>query len=63
MKVYIEKTKEKKEINSKTVAELLEKLGINPTTVIAVVNGEAATEDAELSAEDEITIMSVVSGG
>ena len=43
--------------------ELLQKLKINPTTVITVVNGEAVTEDAKLDPKDDILIMSVVSGG
>ena len=63
MKVTIERTGEKKEIKARTVKELLQKLKINPTTVITVVNGEAVTEDAKLDPKDDILIMSVVSGG
>ena len=63
MRVTIERTGERKEAKAKTVKELLKKLKINPTTVIAVVNGEAVTEDAKLNPKDEVLIMSVVSGG
>ncbi len=63
MEVYIERTKETKKAHAKTVKELLETLKINPTTIIAVVNGEAVTEKMKLSEEDKVTIMSVVSGG
>lgn len=63
MEVTIERTKETRKINARTVNELLEKLKINPATVIPVVNGEAVTEDRRLSTKDKVVIMSVVSGG
>lgn len=63
MEVYLERTKERKKAEAKTVKELLEMLKINPTTVIVVVNGEAVTEKRNLSEVDKVTIMSVVSGG
>lgn len=63
MKVFIEKTNETKELESKTVNELLSKLKINPTTVIVIRNSELVTEDEQLSSKDEIKILSVISGG
>ncbi len=63
MKVFIDKTNETKELEAKTVNELLSKLKINPTTVIVTKNNELVTEDKGLSSEDEIKILSVISGG
>lgn len=63
MKVFIEKTNETKEIEAKTVKELLLKLKINLTTVIVTKNNELVTEDQNLSSKDEVKILSVISGG
>jgi sulfur carrier protein ThiS len=68
MKVYIEKDarseiiklKKSEKINGK---ELLEKLKINPSSVILVKNNEVVLEDEILENKDEIKILSVVSGG
>ncbi len=48
--------------NSK-VADLLKKLDINPVTVIVSRNNELILEDETLSNNDEIKILSVISGG
>ena len=64
MKIYIEKTD--KLIGLKGIRdgkELLEKLDINPQTVILTKNDEVILEDEELSESDEIKILSVISGG
>ena len=61
MKVYLEKTNEHKEVEAKTVGELLTKLKINPTTIIVVRNNELVTEDEKISSKDEIKILSVIS--
>ena len=64
MKVFIEK--DNKEIQfdrSCTGKELLQELGINPTTVLLIRNDEAVLSDEPLSETDEIKILSVISGG
>lgn len=63
MKVFIDKTNEIKEIEAKTVKELLLKLKINPTTVIVARNNELVIEEQILSSKDEIKVLSVISGG
>lgn len=64
MKIFIEK--ENREIEddfSGSARELLSKLNINPETVLIVKNNELITEDDEISDNDNIKILSVVSGG
>ncbi|MCF7866133.1 MoaD/ThiS family protein [Candidatus Woesearchaeota archaeon] len=64
MKIIIERTKEEKELDFKgTIEELLQKLKINKEEVIVARNGALVTLDTELSSEDEIKILSVISGG
>ncbi|HZX11867.1 MAG TPA: MoaD/ThiS family protein [Candidatus Nanoarchaeia archaeon] len=63
MRVFLEKSKEEKEVNAVSVKELLKVLKLNPTTVLVVANGRLVTEDAPLRKEDEVKILSVVSGG
>ncbi|MBI3035541.1 MoaD/ThiS family protein [Candidatus Woesearchaeota archaeon] len=45
------------------VMDLLRKLGINPVTVIVSRNNELILEDEKLNNNDEIRILSVISGG
>ncbi|MDP2908222.1 MAG: MoaD/ThiS family protein [Nanoarchaeota archaeon] len=63
MKVFIERENKTKEVKAKTIKEILEKLRINPETVLTVVNNELVTDDRKLNSKDEIKILSVVSGG
>ena len=42
---------------------LLKKIDINPETVLVVRKDELLTEDRKLRNEDEVRILSVVSGG
>lgn len=63
MKVYIEKTRETKELEASTVKELLTKLKINPTTVIVIKNNELVTENEKITNKDQIKLLSVISGG
>ena len=64
MKVIIEKDQKSKEIpfNGK-VKDLLIKLNINPETVIIAKNNELVTLEDNISNNDEIKILSVISGG
>ena len=63
MKVYIERTKENKDVKANNVEELLVKLKLNPTTVLVIKNKNLVTETEKLTDKDEIKIISVVSGG
>jgi sulfur carrier protein ThiS len=68
MKVYIEKDDRSENIKLKksekiTGKKLLEKLKINPSSVILVKNNEVVLEDEIFENKDEIKILSVVSGG
>ncbi len=49
--------------NNMLVSDLLQKLNINPVTVIISINNELMLEDEELKDNDEIKILSVISGG
>ena len=63
MRVFIERSNEKKDVTASSVKELLVALKINPTTVLVVKNNELVTEDAALKNTDEIKLLSVISSG
>jgi sulfur carrier protein ThiS len=63
MKVYIEKTNEYKDVEAKSIKDILSKLNINPTTVLAIKNNELVTEQEKVTKKDEIKLISVISGG
>ena len=49
--------------NNSLVDDLLKELKINPVTVIVSRNNELILEDEKLNDNDEIKILSVISGG
>ena len=49
--------------SNSTVSDLLKKLNINPATVIVSRNNELIMEDEKLDNNDDIKILSVISGG
>ena len=49
--------------NNSIIADLLKKLNINPVTVIVSRNNELILDDEKLNDNDEIKILSVISGG
>ena len=49
--------------NNSQVIDLLKKLNINPVTVIVSRNNELILEDEKLKDNDELKILSVISGG
>lgn len=52
------------ELNNKSiVADLLKKLSINPVTVIVSRSNELILDGEKLNNDDEIKILSVISGG
>jgi tRNA-5-methyluridine54 2-sulfurtransferase len=46
-----------------TVGELLDRLDVNPHTVLVIHDGELVTADAELPADTDVEIRPVISGG
>lgn len=68
MKVYIEKDSKSLKIDIGKSGKidgksLLDKLKINPSSVILVKNDEIVLEDEILTEKDDIKILSVISGG
>jgi sulfur carrier protein len=56
--------KETKEIDfCGKIKELLKRQNINPETVVVLKNGEVISEDERIKDEDELELISVVSGG
>ncbi|MFM8305010.1 MAG: MoaD/ThiS family protein [Actinomycetota bacterium] len=46
-----------------TVAALLDRLGLNPESVLVIVGDELVTHDAPLADEDHVEVRPVISGG
>lgn len=46
-----------------TVRQAIEKVGLNPESVLAVRDGELITEDVRLYDGDEVRLVAVISGG
>lgn len=64
MKVFIQKDNKTIEIEGKkSVKKVLQQLDINPETVLVVRDGELLTQDTILEENDEIEVISVISGG
>ena len=64
MKVHIKKTNQTRTLSYKGELKLLLfKLKINPETVIVTRSNEIITDDETIKDDDEIVILSVVSGG
>ena len=64
MKVFIERKNKQIEVKfSGKVSDLLEKIEINPETVLVVRKNEMLTPDRNVKDEDEIKLLSVISGG
>ncbi len=64
MKVFIEKENKTLNLNFKgTVKQLLEELNINLETVVVLKNDEIITEEEFLEGDENIKILSVISGG
>jgi len=49
--------------NNLSVKDLLKKMNINPVTVIVSKNNNIILEDEKLNDNDDIKIISVISGG
>lgn len=64
MDVFLEADNKNKKLKfNGTVTELLKKLNVNSETVLVAKNDELVTEDEQLSNNDKIKLLSVISGG
>ncbi len=63
IKVYIEKEQKTKQLDVKSIKQILKKLKINPETVIITRNNKIVTEDTKLNKNETIKLLSVISGG
>lgn len=64
MKVFIERENKMLQLKFKgTVSKLLQQLKLNPAAVLVARNNSLITEDDTLSDNDEVRILSVISGG
>jgi sulfur carrier protein ThiS len=64
MKVFIEKEKKEKHlVFSGKVSGMLKKLNIDASEALVVREGEVLLDSDEVSGDDEIRVLSVVSGG
>ena len=64
MEVFIEKENKTLSLDFKgTVKQLLEKLNINLETVVVLKDDEIITEEEVLEGNENIKILSVISGG
>ncbi len=64
MKVFIERENSAKQLKFKgTVSKLLKQLKLNPATVLVARNSILVTESDRLNDDDEVRILSVISGG
>ncbi len=63
VEVFIEKSNEEKIVEAKDGLEVLDRLKINPETVLIVKDNEIITSNAKLDNSDKIKLLSVISGG
>ena len=66
VKIFVDRGNSNKSMefeNNALVMDLLKKLDINPVTVIVSRNNELILEDEKLNDNDELRILSVISGG
>ncbi len=64
VKVFIERERRRVEqAHDGTIMELLALLGINAETVVVVKNGAIVAEDERCAGDDEVKLLSVISGG
>jgi len=66
IKIFLERQNKQQNLSINkeiSMAELMREVGVNPSEVIAVRNGELVTEDTRVKAGDEIKFLAVISGG
>ncbi|MBI2143530.1 MoaD/ThiS family protein [Candidatus Woesearchaeota archaeon] len=64
MEIFIERENRKVSLKfSGTASHLLKRLRLNPANVLVAKNNSLVAEDSVLSDNDEIKVLSVISGG
>lgn len=64
VKVFLER--EKRSVSEPfdgRIRDLLARLHVNPETIVVVKNGEVVGEDERCQDDDELKLLSVISGG
>ena len=61
--VYLERTKESKQIEVQDFNDIFRKLNLNPEAMLILRNNELITEKTNLKENDNLRIMPVISGG
>ncbi len=63
VKVFIEKENKTVNLEAENANEVLTKLNINPETVLLARNNELILLDTKLNFNDELKLLSIISGG
>lgn len=63
VKVFIERENKFVNVNAENTKEILNKLKINPETVLLCRNNELILPETKLNDNDELKLLSVISGG
>lgn len=63
VKVFIEKENKTVNLQAENANEVLNKLNINPETVLLARNNELILLETKLNNNDELKLLSVISGG
>jgi len=61
--VYLERSKETKEIEIRDFNDLFVKLNLNPEAMLVIKDNKLITEKTKLNENDKIRILPVISGG
>ena len=61
--VFIERENITKRMNASSIDEIIKKLSINQEVVLIAINNELVTRNIKLKDNDEIKLLSVISGG
>jgi sulfur carrier protein ThiS len=63
MKVYVERERRTITTTAKSVKELLNELRMNIEEVLVINNGVLVGEEETLNEQDDVRVLSVISGG
>lgn len=61
--VFLERTKESKELEIKDMKDLFAKLNLNPEASLVIRNNELITDKTKINNNDKLRILPVISGG
>lgn len=61
--VFLERTKETKELEIAEMKDLFAKLNLNPEASLVIRNNELITDKTKLNNKDKLRILPVISGG